>query len=278
MAKQGTDFELFVTAIYQEIITQEKYKNIKIEHNVKIKGRSGQFHQIDIYWEFLVAGVMHRVAVECKDYTSSVSIGKLRDFFGVLEDIGNIAGIFVTKQGYQSGAIDYARHKGISLKTVQEPTEEDINSHQGIKEICINMHALCIENIRPEFVLDLDWAKENTSIKEGDTISIGGMANEIKVIDSNFSLIETLHDIQNKLPRGGNYQDLKYTKKFDNGFLVAPTLKHKPLKIHAINFIYNTYVIRSTSVSKFKLMAKAIVKDILTGDTYLFNKTAQREF
>lgn len=274
----GTDFEVFVKSIYQEIIEQEKYENVKIEHDVKIQGRSGQFHQVDIYWEFLLAGVLHKVAVECKDYNSLVSIGKIRDFFGVLEDIGNIVGIFVTTKGYQSGAITYAENKGISLKTVQEPTEEDINAYQGIKEICINMHALCIGNVRPEFVLDLDWVKENTPLKKGDTINIGGMTDEIKVIDSNFNLIGTLHDIQNKLPRGGNFQNLEHTEKFDDGFLVAPTLKYKPLKIHAINFIYDTYVASSTSVSKFNLMAEAIVKDILTGDTYLFNKTAKREF
>jgi hypothetical protein len=277
MARQGTDFELFVKSIYQEIITQEKYENIKIEHDVKIEGRSGQFHQIDIYWEFLVAGVMHKVAVECKDYTSPVSIGKIRDFFGVLEDIGNMAGIFITKKGYQRGAIKYAESKGISLKTVQEPTEEDINSRHGIKEIHINTHALCINNIRQKFVLDLDWVKENTPLKKGDTISIGGLSNEIKVIDSSYNTIGTLHDIQKKLPRGGNCQNLEYTEKFDDGFLVAPTLEYKPLKILAINFIYDTYVSDSTSVSKFKFMAEATVKDILTGDTYLFNKTAGRE-
>lgn len=277
MAKPGVDFELFVKSIYQEILTQEKYENINIEHNVKIKGKSGQFHQIDIYWEFLVAGVLHRVAVECKDYTSLVSIGKLRDFFGVLEDIGNMAGVFITTQGYQSGAITYAKSKGIALKTVQEPAEDDIEAHQGIKKICINMNALCLGDVCPEFVFDKPWIKENTNLKAGDTITISGISNEIKIIDSSYNLIGTLHDIQNKLPRSGNCQGLKYTENFDDGFLFSPNLEGRPLKINSINFTYNTYIVSSTSISKFKLMAEAVVKDILTGDTYLYNKTARRE-
>lgn len=42
-------------------------------------------------------GVTHRVAIECKNYSSEVSVGKVRDFFGVLHDISNVNGIFRPK-------------------------------------------------------------------------------------------------------------------------------------------------------------------------------------
>jgi len=41
-----------------------------------------------------------------------VSIGKIRDFYGVLSDLNNVAGIMETKIGYQKGAKEY----GITLK------------------------------------------------------------------------------------------------------------------------------------------------------------------
>ena len=32
MAKQGTEFELFVKAIYEEILQQDDIENVKVEH------------------------------------------------------------------------------------------------------------------------------------------------------------------------------------------------------------------------------------------------------
>ena len=62
--KKGTGFELFVKAIYEEILDLEGYGTVTVEHDVKIFGKSGQAHQIDVYWEYKLAGVTHKVAVE----------------------------------------------------------------------------------------------------------------------------------------------------------------------------------------------------------------------
>lgn len=278
MAKQGTDFELLVKAIYEEILSSENYENIIVEHDVKIKGKSGQFHQIDVYWEFIVAGIKHKVAVECKEYNKSVSIGKIRDFYGAIDDIGDIHGIFVTTIGYQSGAITYAEHKNISLKTISEPTQEEIEAVEVIREIDLNIYALCIGNLEilPEF--DNQWIIKNTSIKDGDKIEFGGLSNEIKVIDSYYNNLGSIHDLQNKLPRSpDNTVGLTYKMQFDDGFLISPNSQFPPLKINSIEFKYDTYTISTHSKMKFKLIAEAILKDIITGDTHLYKQQALRE-
>lgn len=112
---QNTEYEKLVQDIYQTLHKSE-FNTIKVEHNKKVAGKSGCHHQIDVYWEFEMVGEIHRVVIECKNYSSEVSIGNIRDFFGVTYDIGNVKGIFITKIGYQSGAKQFADYYNISLK------------------------------------------------------------------------------------------------------------------------------------------------------------------
>ena len=89
----NTDFELFTQRIYQKLVDNDVLKPTTVQHNVKLKGKSGCEHQIDVYWEYEIAGNMHRVAIECKNYDSLVPVGKVRDFQGVLSDLYNVNGI-----------------------------------------------------------------------------------------------------------------------------------------------------------------------------------------
>jgi hypothetical protein len=273
MAKQGTEFELFVKKVYEEILIFDGYDTVRVEHDVNVLGKSGQSHQIDVYWEFSLAGITHRVAIECKELKRTVSVGKVRDFYAALEDIGNIHGVFVTTRGYQSGAITYAEHKDISLKVIQEPTQEDIDAHQGIKTISINGHAMCIENVSTIFIFDVEWIIQNTNMNEGDRITFNAPNNEIKVIDSNFNLLGTILDFENKLPREPeNTKGLIHKYNFDDGFIHIPNSEYPPLKLKGIRFEYDTYTYSTSSEINFKLMAEAVLKDITTGEFHLYNK------
>ncbi len=115
------EYEKSTKEIYQELVNADVLKATRVQHNVKLKSKSGQEHQIDVYWEYEIAGVRHRVAIECKNYNRNVEIGKVRDFYGVLSDLNNVAGIMVTKVGYQKGAKEYASTYGITLKELREP-------------------------------------------------------------------------------------------------------------------------------------------------------------
>lgn len=279
MAKNGTEFEIFVKAIYEEILAYDGYDTVNVEHDVKVFGKSGQPHQMDVYWEFRIAGITHRVAVECKEYTNTISVGKVRDFYGALEDIGNIHGIFVTTQGYQSGAIKYAEHKNISLKVISKPAQEDIYAHQGIKEIHINARAKCISNISMNINFDMDWILTNTNIKEGDEFSINALKNEIKIFDSNFNLLSSIHDLEKKLPREPkNTHGITKIYKFSEGFIHVNNSSTPPLKIKSIIFKYDTYTFSTVSKINYKLMAKAILTDIITGESHLYKKRVEREY
>ena len=75
------EYEKFTQEVYQELVNTDVVKTTEVKHNIKLTGKSGQEHQIDVYWEYEIAGVGHKVAIECKNYNSAVPIGKVRDFF-----------------------------------------------------------------------------------------------------------------------------------------------------------------------------------------------------
>lgn len=274
MPTNGIEFEILVKSIYTEILEQESIENIEVRHNTKIQGLTGQEHQIDIFWSFRIGGVLHRVAVECKDYARAVSVGKVRDFSAALDDIGNISGIFVTRRGFQSGAVQFASKKGISLKTVDDPTDDDIKEHGGVSSVHLRAHALTLGKVKEQIRFDLDWIFSNTDLKQNDVIEISGLSNEIRIEEENGSLIGTMFDFTNQLPRTPiDSVNLEHEFKFDNAYIAAPTCKHPRLKIKSILFNYDTHIYTSESRISYKIMAKKILKDYITGEAYLFKRT-----
>ncbi|MFH6953350.1 restriction endonuclease [Pseudoalteromonas sp. XMcav1-K] len=141
---QSIQYEQLTQSIYQAILAKEGVNNIDVEHNVSLKGKSGVEHQIDVLWKFKQAGVEHKVLIECKNYASSLTLEKVRNFFAVLHDIGNSNGLMVTKTGYQSGAKDFAEHYGIGLKILRKPIEQDWENR--IKDIHLNIVARSVSS------------------------------------------------------------------------------------------------------------------------------------
>ena len=122
MSKKGSEYELFVKYVYECLNQVDGLTDVQIQHDVKLVGAAGVEHQIDLFWTFKLGGVTYKVAVECKDYNKHVSKEKILTFHAVLQDIGNIHGIFASKMGFQSGARDYALQYGIQLMEIRQPT------------------------------------------------------------------------------------------------------------------------------------------------------------
>lgn len=150
----NTEFELFTQWVYQRLVNNDVLKPTKVQHNVKLKGKSGCEHQIDVYWEYEIAGNLHRVAIECKNYDSLVPVGKVRDFQGVLADLNNVNGIMVSRKGYQEGAKKYADQYGISLKVVRQPAWNEI-----IGSITTVVHADIRHTL---YLIDEGWIAEHS--------------------------------------------------------------------------------------------------------------------
>jgi len=135
--KESVEYERLTQAVYQAIIRKEG-QNIEVVHNQDVIGKSGVAHQVDVLWRFKLAGVTHLVLIECKNYASTLTLEKVRNFFAVLHDIANCSGLMVTRTGYQYGVEQFAKFYGIGLKLLRHPEPEDWIGR--IKNIHINFH------------------------------------------------------------------------------------------------------------------------------------------
>lgn len=146
------EFELFTQRVYRKLESKGVFKRSLVKHNEKLMGKSGCEHQVDVYWEYENEGIVHRVAIECKNYNSHVPIGKVRDFYGVLQDLDNVRGIMVSSKGYQDGAKKYADFYGISLKKLRRP-----GRNESIGSITTTFHT---DIRRTLFLIDEEWISE----------------------------------------------------------------------------------------------------------------------
>ncbi|MGE8449975.1 MAG: restriction endonuclease [Pseudomonadales bacterium] len=112
MVKPGSSLEKDVQWVYSYLLNM-KDEGVIVGNSVRMVGKSGLAHEIDVYYEFARAGIRHRVAIECKDWKSAVSKGQVQEFESKLRDIGSITGVMVSRHGYQSGADAFARHHDI---------------------------------------------------------------------------------------------------------------------------------------------------------------------
>ena len=121
---KGKNYEDYIEFVYRLLLDLETSRNeepIIISRNVKLS-KNGYTSELDIYYEFRKANILHRVAIECKNQSHPIKISALRDFHGKISDFHNITGVFVSDSGFQSGAIEYAKEKGIlTLKTNDLP-------------------------------------------------------------------------------------------------------------------------------------------------------------
>lgn len=148
MGNTGIEYEIFVPSLVTALLRADKVcgqKNIQIERRKIIKDNNSIDREIDIYWEFELAGMIYKNAIECKDYNSTISIEKIDALVGKLKDIPGIRGIFATQKGYQSGAETKAKQNGIELLIVRKLEDKDFVDEQGNPLISkIQMHITCL--------------------------------------------------------------------------------------------------------------------------------------
>lgn len=270
------DVHILTRKVYQQLVDADTVKATKVQHNVKLEGKSGQKHQIDVYWEYEIAGVTHRVAIECKNYNNPIAISKVRDFYGVLSDLNNVAGIMVTKAGFQEGAKKFAKQYSISLKELRNPTREE----------CIigKLRTTTSVNIRHTlFLVDEEWATNNgydsqtyrqrlnmlnCSNRWSNSSHIPIGLNDKNIYDFSSKAISSLDELEMKIPSDYNGTD-DITFTFDDAYINA---KWGITKIKKVKYSYEyktqTYTI---SLDVFYFVT-AILKDALNGEIRFINK------
>lgn len=264
---KNTDYEILTKEIYNYLLIADGFDSVEVKHNIKIAGKSGCNHQVDVYWEFKLAGETHRVAIECKNYSKVASIAKVRDFFGVIYDIGNIKGIFITKKGFQSGAKKFADYHNISLKELRKPEVEDWKGR--IKTIVAEINVMPTRITEIYVEPDFPWVFEKGFIQsenERDRIILetGKMNTEICVYDEKGNSIDNFLELEQKLPHDFKVgTNLKHAFPYDNGFMESNFGK---VKIKYVGFVYDILNVSQELLIEAEEITKAIIKDVKTGE------------
>ncbi len=201
MKNTGKDYELIVQKVFQSILNQKFVKNINVEHDVTLQGKSTT-HQIDVYWEFSDGISNYATIVQAKDYNSKVSQDKLLTFKSVIDDLpGHPKGIFVTKTGYQKGAKAYAEANDILLYELRKPNDKDWEGY--IRNIVIDLTMFVPHISDLKISIDGDWFREyypNINSKP----KLSGFTNSVFLFQNNRENIISLQEVINSLVKANN--------------------------------------------------------------------------
>jgi hypothetical protein len=236
MTNTGKEYEQFVADLQQALLNAESLttqENIKVERDKKIVDDCGVERQFDIYWEYDLGGFTYKTVIECKDYSSNISIEKIDALIGKTRDIPGLKAVFATKKGYQSGAKAKAEKNKIDLLIVREQNESDWVDKDGtplLKKICVNIR-LCMPAHIHEFapIVDGKWIKENTSIDTSKAMSFCGLNSEVFIEDILSDEKYSLHELSGKLAPLENkeYGVFEKIENFENAFIYCQELKLK---------------------------------------------------
>jgi len=134
--KPGRSLEKDVQSVYTFLLNM-KDEGVVVGSPIVMTGKSGEQHEIDVFYEFSRAGVRHRVAIECKDWADPVSKGQIQEFESKLRDIGNITGVIISRNGYQSGAEGYAKYHDILALRFNELPAINILLAERLKTVAL---------------------------------------------------------------------------------------------------------------------------------------------
>jgi hypothetical protein len=239
-------YEELVRDFYQGLVQDEGFETVRVQHDVRIQGRSGTTHQIDIFWEFNLAGVAHRTAIECRRYNSKIKKSHVAAFHSVITDIACTNGVIVTTAGFQSGAVSYAEHQGIRLVLV----------NPMLREIHVKMDARFFDVRNWRFVLDqshVDGMKERLGLNS-IPFHIAGIPEDIRFSDAAGTPQGTLAELVAPYRCQTGEHELEV-----NAYLPSA---HGPILVRAVGFEVTSQSIPSEFVVGGLSAARAVLEDL----------------
>lgn len=117
--ENGQELEDYIESFLRVSLKNEFIKNFKIEKNHIEIGREGEY-KFDVFYEFVIAGIPHKVAIECKYYNKRITEEMVRHFKSKLDECNNITGFIIATKSYNVDAKRFADRYGIKLITDDE--------------------------------------------------------------------------------------------------------------------------------------------------------------
>jgi len=254
VANKNTKYEILVAQIHQAMLDYDGFENLRVEHNVTLTGKSGSTHQIDVYWEFIAAGLTYRTCIECKNYSSSVKKSHVAAFSEILRDIGNVNGVIATTVSFQKGAKLLANHNNIRLVLV----------NYMLKDIHITSRPKSIKYENLKIIFNKNNIKEKLRKKGLKKYSLSYCIDgNTPLFDSKNEPVETFNSLFGKREtnKGRNFiQDIN---------LFMDTNEMGKLLIESIYVdISHTHLPEMKNIIHFPNVAKAVIEDIVKNNIF----------
>ena len=113
------DFEIFVSDIYKDA------EAVSVQHYVTETGKSGAKRQIDVLVHQRTRLHTIKIIIECKYWRDKVSRSVIDILSASIEDLNANKGVIFTTNGFEEGAIEYAKSKNIDLFIIRDIREEE---------------------------------------------------------------------------------------------------------------------------------------------------------
>lgn len=266
------EYEIQAKDIFVATLTDCKEITIEVKHNVRMQGKASK-HQIDVFWKYQKGEEVNTIAIECKNYRDKVGIGVIRDFHSVINDIGNISGIVVSKNGFQKGAKEYAKYYNITLKELREPTEDELYSRTKLKATTSTGY-LKINKIK--FIFEDERNNKSITInhESRDSQDTTESLNNFRIVDKKGVQLNTANELKIKLPQNwGSETGMVYKYKFSSDSILIINNKEELKELREIEYQYDVCYSEPEELKLFwKVAAQAILKDAMNGEILLFNK------
>jgi hypothetical protein len=224
--KKWKIFEKFVKRIYD--ISLSEYR-VKVDHDIKLKGKSKQPHQIDVLITANIPLMTIRDIIDCKHWKTKVKKANVAELDSIKNDVNANRATIVSRKGFQKGAITYARSNGISLYWIRTPKE------MGVHTMIIETKGMSNEIVSVEVRLESknqeksnkDFTKEHKK-KNYEEANIYNTKDEI--VANVFDLIDDSFKTLQKRPEAG----LVTCTKFRNNHMIIKGKKERVLfvRIH----------------------------------------------
>lgn len=255
----GKPYEKLTQKIFDQIINQNRAHNIEVKHDVILQGKTTT-HQIDVFWEFNLNGIQYHTIIQAKDWKTKVKKEHIFAFKGVLDDLPyGTSGIFVSKSGFQSGAIDVARTHGIRLYELREPTDEDWGNTITSVEIHQHLYVPYFKNLK--LTLDKEWLVSHIN-RENLPPSGTAFHGDYDIVDEQGNCISSISEVINTFLKKASEEESNFAKDFENSFIVH---QGQLLKLKSLCGEYGFRV--STDVIEINIedIVGLILKDTLEG-------------
>ncbi len=155
-------YESITKYIYETLGKQSGVAVKGYGNDCKVTGKSGVSHQIDVITSHTEGSNTYETAIECKYRKEKVNKDVVMKLVQILEDTGISKGIIVSKSGFTSDGIQYAKHTNIAIVHLREYEDKDLQGSSTKIDIgSLNLN-IKIHRTRPEI----------TSIDIGDNRKI----------------------------------------------------------------------------------------------------------